>query len=84
VCVATLIVILGTMAVFVVPRLGYTVAGVIVSVFYVVMYFTVLSFARRKGTVSAIGITRRHSLVAVVAGVLLRGAIFIEQFHNAA
>ena len=56
--VASFIVVFWVMASFVVPRFGYRIPGVIVTAFYVLIYFATLSFAHRQGALSSLGITR--------------------------
>ncbi|MGH7856703.1 MAG: CPBP family glutamic-type intramembrane protease, partial [Candidatus Binatia bacterium] len=71
--VVSFIVVLGSMLTFVAPRFGRDVAGPIVTAFYVVMYFSTLSFVRRQGSFAAVGITRRRWGVAAILGFLVGG-----------
>ncbi len=46
-------------------------AGIAVAIFYVALYFACLAFACRQQSLTSVGITGGHWLVAVIAGIIL-------------
>jgi membrane protease YdiL (CAAX protease family) len=69
--VAIFIVALGSLHGFVSPHFGRTVAGVLATLFYLTIFFATLSFARRRQSLAALGVTTRRWFIAVALGALV-------------
>ena len=70
--VVAYLITLGLMLNWVAPRSG-SLAGGVVTLFYLIMFVATLAFARRRGSLAAVGVTRRRWLVGSILGVLIGG-----------